>query len=327
MNEWLGEVKQQMETAKSEDKASRDDIRRSFAKWLIAVDPNEQPAKSKMLDSPDMEERYAVKQLTKMPDGTTLVRYYFSDNSVEASALSMNDPLLHTDSTAFMDENLRGLARDVTKSIVAETGARIKFEEVSSLAEADVAFVQSPHCIEADNDHVPGSGAAGRAHNKNFIDVMDERSSKETIERAFRLLSSDQRERAKAMIIETYGDKYSKNADIFTILAYEAEKKLFAHEIEHILGAKHPDAAGAVRVTEDSDSLTYKQSIMGESVVAGSGIDRSALGRVLGALDVEWYRRHFGVKEIRDSEVLAPMSPPANMPTLKSTVRVQRHSE
>jgi hypothetical protein len=308
-NPWMTLIQEGTKTATPRDQATDEEISKLFAKWMVPLDPAQGDVKSKMLDSPDMESRYAVNKLMKKPDGTTVVHYYFSNDSAEANALSMGDPLVHSESTALKDDNLRKLAREAMTDIVAESGAKIQFDEVHSLAQADISFVQSPHPIVADDDNKLGAGAAGRAHNKNFIDVMDEHASREKIEQAFSLLSPEQGETAKRAIKQIYGDRYGRDTDIFTILASEAEKKLLAHEIEHILGAKHPDAPGGVQVTEGSDPQTYRQSIMGESVVvAGAGINRNALGRTLGSLDVEWYERHFGVRDLPDGTLPTPSS-------------------
>ena len=72
-----------------------------------------------------------------------------------------------------------------------------------------------------------------------------------------------------------------------------------------------------MQVTADSDPKTFNQSIMGsgESVVAG--FDRNAFGRTLGPLDVEWYQRHFGVKDLPEGTLPAALPVPNAPNTLK----------
>jgi hypothetical protein len=150
--------------------------------------------------------------------------------------------------------------------------------------------------------------AAGRGKDKSLIvDGVDASYYRPIVERAFSQLTAEQREMIKRTILKSYGGQYGNDTDIVTILISEHEKKLLAHEIEHTLGAKHPDEPGSIQVTKDSDPQAFKQSIMSSSPLMG--LDENTLGKILGRLDIERYQRHFGVKDIPGdaSPVHSPM--------------------
>ncbi len=62
---------------------------------------------------------------------------------------------------------MRKLARETMKDIVTESGAKIEFDEVFSLQQADITFVKSSKTIEAEGHH--GEGFAGRSGDKNIV--------------------------------------------------------------------------------------------------------------------------------------------------------------
>jgi len=313
---WTAYIDETMTTATPERKESAKRVFDTFAKWIVK-EPAADDSKSRMLDSTEMESRFAVDKLSKGPDGTTVVRYYFSDNTSEANTFCGNDPLAHSSCSPFENSNGRKLAREAMRDIVAESKAKIEFKEVHSANAADITFVAASG-MKADIDGTRTAGFAGRGNNQNFIiSAMDTTQFKIMFEQAFSQLPPDQRESVSKGIRKTYADKYGKDVSIFEILASERLRKSYAHEIEHILGAKHPQDEGEFKVTAKSDPETFNQSIMGtgESVVAG--FDRGALGKTLGQLDVEWYQRHFGIKELPDSTLPAPLQVPTDQVILK----------
>jgi hypothetical protein len=135
------------------------------------------------------------------------------------------------------------------------------------------------------------------------------------MEQSFNQLPPGQREKARKTILDAYGDKYGKDADIFTILTSEREKMVLAHEIEHSLGAKHPDDPDGIRITMDSDPRAFNQTIMGNPVLASG--EGNTLGKTLGSLDVDWYRRHFGVKDLPEGSLQSPPAIAADIPVPK----------
>jgi hypothetical protein len=302
INAWLADVREK--NAEPTDEATAEGLSRFFAKWGASVSPAQDEAKSRVLDSPDMESRYAVDRLTKKPDGTTVVRYYFPNDAVEVNALCANDSMLHSQCTP-EEDNARKQAREAMKDIATESRAKIEFQEVFSLEGADIAFVRSPKGIEEDGRRA--DGYAGRSGGKNYIvDGMGASDYRQVMEQAFNLLPPEQREKAKEKILEVYGKKYGKDANIFTILASEREKMDFAHEIEHTLGAKHPDAGGGPQVTKN-------ESIMGAAALG----DRP--GKTLGSLDVEWYQRHFGIKDLPEGALPSPSATSTEKSVTKKT--------
>jgi hypothetical protein len=91
VNAWLAAVREDLNSTKPKDEATDNEISRFFAKWSTPVHSTQDGAKSRMLDSTELESRYAVDRLTKKSDGTTVVRYYFSNDSTEANALSVGE--------------------------------------------------------------------------------------------------------------------------------------------------------------------------------------------------------------------------------------------
>jgi hypothetical protein len=144
-----------MRVPMTDDKSTDDKIRRLFAKWIVPINPTQDETKSKMLDSPEMESRYAVDHLTKKQDGTTVVRYYFSSATTEIRGLCTSEALLHSECMPLSD-NVRRMARETMKAIAAESGAKIEFDEVFSLDEADVALVKPAGALNVSGEHVDG---------------------------------------------------------------------------------------------------------------------------------------------------------------------------
>jgi hypothetical protein len=147
---------------------------------------------------------------------------------------------------------------------------------------------------------------------------MDTTQEMRMLEQVFNQLPPEQREPVKAAIRQAYDGKYGPDTNVFAILASDCQRRHFAHEIEHILGAKHPQAPGGVQVTAEGDPKTFNQSIMGSAQSGIAGIDPKALGRTLGSLDVEWYQRHFGVTDLPEGPLQAPPSLPAVKPRSKN---------
>jgi hypothetical protein len=302
LNAWLAFLQERARSAKARDESADQRTRESFAKLvepINAVGTAGEDAKSRIIDSPDMESYHAVNHLTKKPDGTTVVNYYFMGDPAESAAFSRSD--IHLESVP-LDARTRELAREVMNDIVAESGAKIEFREVSSTDRADVTFVKSAGTIQGHD--VVADGYAGRAGRRNYIvDGMGASSFRKTMEQVFNEFSPEKREKAKEAILKAYGDKYGKDTDIYTIMTTEREKMLIAHEIEHTLGAQHPDEARGP---------LGKQTIMSNNPSANSL--NNTHEKILGTIDVEWYQRHFGVKHLSDGALPAPSSVKTDKP-------------
>jgi hypothetical protein len=59
-----------------------------------------------------------------------------------------------------------------------------------------------------------------------------------------------------------------------------------------------------------SHTLRNKKFELG-SISALAGFDPDALGKTLGRLDVKWYQRHFGVRDLPDSTLPTPRRTPS----------------
>ncbi len=295
VNAWLADVREKLSHKKSENQASSEVVLRFFRDGVAASAAQQDEPKSAILDSPERESLYQVNYLTKKSDGTTVVHYYFPSDAAEANGISHNDALFRPDCAPLNEERARNLAREVMREIVSESGARIEFQEVSSLDKADLAFVKASGVIEHGGGRA--EGYAGHSGSLNYVvDGMSASNFRQVMQQSFNLLPPEEREKARKSILEEYGDRYGKDADIFAILASEREKMVIAHEIEHALGAKHPDAA--------TDEQLAKQTIMGDPVLASrQGVSK---GSILGSVDVEWYQNHFAIKTLPEGTLPAP---------------------
>jgi hypothetical protein len=302
LNTWLADVREKLNSTQPKNTATEGEISTFFTRLGASVITAQNEARSRMLDSTEMESRHAVDRLDRKPDGTTVVYYYFPNDPAEVSRLCKDDASFQPECTPLNEDRARKQARNAMRDIVSESRAKIEFQEVFSLDQADIAFVKSPKVIEADGRRA--EGYAGRGGDKNYIvDGIGASNYRQVMEQAYDSLPPEAREKARERVLRVYGDKYGRDADIFTILTLEREKMDFAHEIEHMLGAKHPDSAGGVQVTADGDPQAFSQSIMGNPVLAENGM-------TLGRLDVEWYQRHFGVRDLPPGTLLAPVPVP-----------------
>jgi hypothetical protein len=294
----LAHVQESTKPAKPKDESLDQRIKTVFAKWLEPVEAtgDDGSAKSRVIDSREMESFHRVDHLTKRADGTTVVRYYFPSDIDEVNGICASDARFHPECMPLLDDKTKALAREAMKAIVGESGARIDFQEVPSLDNADIAFVKSSGALSGYG--IRADGYAGRAADRNYIvDGMGGSSFRQLMEEAFNELPPEQQDKFREQILQKYGSANAKDTDIFTILTSEREKMIIAHEIEHTLGAGHPDAGAGLQPT--------KQTIMGDPVL---GSDR--FGKLLGNLDVEWYQRHFGVNHLPESASPDPLSIP-----------------
>jgi len=202
---------------KSPDKGSDKRREELLAKLMGPTNTTNKGARSHMLDSPEMESFQGVNRLAKKPDGTTVVHYYFANDSVEANGLCSSGGLAHTECTPLIDDKARKLAREAMRDIVTESGSKIEFQEVFSLEQADLTFMRSPKSIE---ERGPlASGIAGKAGNKNYVvDATDETmaNSKRIVERELSRLSPEQQEIFHRELVEKYGE----NGDIVSGLMH-----------------------------------------------------------------------------------------------------------
>jgi hypothetical protein len=99
MNAWLAAVQQDLKAAKPRDNATDEELSRFFAKWGTPINPTPDGAKSRMLDSREMESKHAVNLLTKKSDGTTVVRYYLPSDPAEVNGLCGGEALLQSECT------------------------------------------------------------------------------------------------------------------------------------------------------------------------------------------------------------------------------------
>ena len=166
--------------------------------------------------------------------------------------------------------------------------------QTCALPISDISFVKSSKLIEVEGLHHI-EGYAGRGGDRNYVVDLEAATYGQIVERELNKVSAQEKEILRRALTEKYGE----NADIFKIIVSEGEKMVLAHEIEHMLGAKHPDAPDGVMVTKDGNPHDFNQSIMGSA----QGLP---VGQILGKLDIEWYRRHFGVKDLPEGTLPAP---------------------
>ena len=292
MNAWLADVQARlnMNTVKPTDAPTGEALSQFFAALGNPRAAGQDDIGSGMSDSPSLEARYAVDQLEKRPDGTTVVRYYFSNAAAEVNELCRNDPLLHAECAPTIDDRTRNQARETMRAIVAESGAKIEFQEVPSMKEADVSFIKSSKVIDADGKQAVGY--AGRSGNKNYIvDAIEGANERLMVERAFSQFPPEQREQAKRAMLpgRLWRQIWRKCGCSEYFSTPEHEKKVLAHEIEHILGAR-------------GIWTPRKQSVMAEDSVL-MGLGENKIGKVLGQLDIDWYQHHFGIKELPEGSL------------------------
>jgi hypothetical protein len=222
-------------------------------------------AESASLDSPHMQARYEVDKLTRLPDGTTLVKYHFAADD-EANALCMKDPYVHKPCVTAGDR-VKQADLEAMDAIVRESGAKIKFVEASPAENADITFV------EHDGLDLRFSGEAGRANGKS-LSVID--------------VDVDAR----------IYHHYFGNGPVGESALQQHLRSHAAHEIEHILGAKHSyvNEGGNSRAFRKDSKMT--KTVMDAGFVVGNG------NHVLGPLDIAWYQQHFGKAEPASLEAI-----------------------
>lgn len=209
---------------------------------------------SKALDSPWWEARQAVGKLTK-ENGITLMRYYFARSNAEAQRLCMYNPEIsaHVECEA-PDDVLKKENRTSLGAIMQESKAKIRFIEVSSVADADTVIVEHHSNFRGLWDiwwllNGGGYGYTGRTGDKSLL-----------------ILSGD---------LNTYDPQRAP--------------KRTAHEIEHSLGAKHiNDEDASNPVTSDAITrsiMSWKKQVVGADGKILGPIDISWYQRHFGKME------------------------------------------
>src|ERR1035438_801324 len=103
---WLGFLHSQQKANPADPTDERADSRRKqFCALLQPTKGTGDDAKSRMLDSSEMASMHEVNRLTKKPDGTTVVHYYFPNDAGEVDRLSGSDKIFQPECEPYKDDS------------------------------------------------------------------------------------------------------------------------------------------------------------------------------------------------------------------------------